>query len=183
MSGFAAYDAIADLLSYPSSEFIELMEGRVLAVSTEFPQAEDLLRTFKDEVLGMNVEELEELYTKTFDNNTQRCLEVGWHLFGENYSRGAFLVYLRSELRRLSIPESAELPDHLTHVLRVTGRLDPEFAASFVTDSVCPAIEIIEKNLAGDSNIYIHLVRAALLICRTLADSAKASAVQEAIDG
>ncbi len=42
----------------------------------------------------------EELYTRTFDLNPVCALEIGWHLFGEDYERGAFLVRMRDQLRR-----------------------------------------------------------------------------------
>ena len=71
----------------------------------------------------------QELYVQTFEFNPACTLELGWHLFGENYERGEFLVRMRDLLRRHGIAESTELPDHLTHVLALVGRLDHEEAA------------------------------------------------------
>src|SRR6266568_3182701 len=56
----------------------------------------------------------QELYVQTFEFNPACTLELGWHLFGENYERGEFLVRMREQLRRHGIAESNELPDHLT---------------------------------------------------------------------
>ena len=65
--------------------------------------------------------ELEELYTRTFDNVAERSLEVGWQLFGENYARGVLMVRLPGADARHGVPEDTELPDHLTHVLALLG--------------------------------------------------------------
>ena len=37
-------------------------------------------------------EQIQELYTRTFDINPVCTLEIGWHIFGEDYARGALLV-------------------------------------------------------------------------------------------
>ena len=177
-----AYDALAVLLSYPKSEFQAFLARTIETVSAALPQAREELEKFKEAVTTMSVEELEELYTRTFDNNTKRCLEIGWHLFGENYTRGAFLVHMRSELRRLSVAESAELPDHLTHVMQVIGRLDPEPAAVFAEDSVLPAIDKILPSLFNDKNISVHVLQATELACRDLVSGQKEGALQECRD-
>ena len=68
---------------------------------------------------------LEELYTRTFDINPVCSLETGWHLFGEDYNRGAFLVRMRGLLRQHGIEEGAELTDHLESALRVLSVMEP----------------------------------------------------------
>ena len=73
--------------------------------------------------------EVEEAFTRTFDVNPTCALEVGWHLFGEEYARGMFLVRMREELRKYSLPESAELPDHIAHVLAVVAAMPDDEAA------------------------------------------------------
>ena len=96
-----AHRELASALCYPVGD-----ETRT--VLADFPGFEQLGST-----------ELEELYTRTFDINPVCSLEVGWHLFGEDYNRGAFLVRMRGLLREHGIEEGAELPDHLESVLRV----------------------------------------------------------------
>ncbi len=44
--------------------------------------------------------EVEEAFTRTFDVNPACALEVGWHLFGEEYTAAMFLVRMREELRK-----------------------------------------------------------------------------------
>jgi len=89
----------------------------------------------------------QELYVQTFELNPACTLEIGWHLFGENYERGEFLVRMREQLRRHGIPESAELPDHLTHLLPLIGRMDPNEAAELSGQFVLPALAKIRDAL------------------------------------
>ncbi|MGE5571353.1 MAG: nitrate reductase molybdenum cofactor assembly chaperone [Rhodospirillales bacterium] len=86
---------------------------------------------------------MQELYIQTFEFDPACTLEIGWHLFGENYERGEFLVRMRGQLRQHGIAETSELPDHLTHVLQLIGRMKPGEAARLVGESVLPALEKI----------------------------------------
>ena len=108
---------------------------------------------------GRDLADLEELYTRTFDFSPSCALEIGWHLFGEDYNRGAFLVRLREELARHGIQESCELPDHLTHVLPLLDRMRPDEAARFALACVTPAVEKMLAGLEGKQNPYEHLFR------------------------
>ena len=102
----------------------------------------------------------QELYVKTFEFNPDCTLEIGWHLFGENYERGEFLVRMREQLRRYGIAESSELPDHLCHILPLLDRLDPEEGAELVGQYVLPALGKIKDALNG--NEYQHLIAATM---------------------
>lgn len=82
----------------------------------------------------------QELYVQTFEFNPACTLEIGWHLFGENYERGEFLVRMREQLRRHRIAESTELPDHLTHLLPLIACMDHGEAAQFVGEFILPAL-------------------------------------------
>jgi nitrate reductase molybdenum cofactor assembly chaperone NarJ/NarW len=115
---------------------------------------------FAGAIEGMSPVELEELYTRTFDWNPDTSMELGWHLYGENYERGEFLVRVRQLLRRYGIEESEGLPDHMTHVLPLLERMPAEEAAEFTAQFLAPAVRKIEAALSGTENPYLHLVRA-----------------------
>jgi nitrate reductase delta subunit len=143
-------DALARLLEYPRPGFEDLLG--------ECP-------AFAAAVAGESLESLQELYTRTFDLNPECSLEIGWHLFGEEYERGAFLVKMRQELRRYGIPESTELPDHLTHALRLAARMAAEDARVFSSRFILPALEKMLAAMEGKGNPYrnvLEAVRAAL---------------------
>ena len=84
-------------------------------------------------------------------------LEVGWHLYGEDYHRGAFLVRMRGLLREHGVPEETELPDHLTHVLPVLGRLDDARAEALARGYVLPALVKMLDGFGEKRNPYRQL--------------------------
>ncbi len=133
------------LFAYPGADYHALA-----AAAPEFARA----------IEGMNVEQLQELYTQSFDWNPATSPEIGWHLYGENYERGEFLVEVRGLLRRYGVEECEGLPDHLVHVLPLLERMPAEEAAQFAGEYLAPALRKIEAVLAGTGNPYLHLVRA-----------------------
>jgi nitrate reductase delta subunit len=89
----------------------------------------------------------QEVYVETFEFNPACTLELGWHLFGENYERGEFLVRMRELLRRYAIAESTELPDHLSHLLALIPRMRHDEAAELAGQFVLPALAKIREAL------------------------------------
>jgi len=158
---------LAQLLAYPCGDYGGRLEEAIDAVGRQVPQASDELARFAAAVGPLSPEEHEELFTQTFDVNPAAALEIGWHLFGEDYHRGALLVRLRQELRRHGLAESEELPDHLTHVLRLVDRMGQDEAESFVQACVLPAIERVLEGFRGKENPYEHLLDCVAVILRT----------------
>jgi nitrate reductase delta subunit len=115
---------------------------------------------FAEAIAALSDTELEELYVQSFEMNPDRALEIGWHLFGEQYERGEFLVKMRVELRRYGIPETTELPDHLSQVLRLLARLPDADAAAFAAQFAAPALEKIAAALEGSGSPYERLIQA-----------------------
>lgn len=153
-------ESIARLLEYPRELDARKARGAADWIAPAAPEAAESLRTFAARIDGMSIEELQELFTRTFDLNPVCSLEIGWHLYGEQYERGRFLVRLRDELRRHGVRESQELPDHLTHVLRLIGRLDPGDAQLFISQYALPAIDRMLAAMPED-NAFHHVLEAA----------------------
>jgi nitrate reductase assembly molybdenum cofactor insertion protein NarJ len=131
--------------------------ARALRYPVPRPQRDDVAPEFFDETAHVDDRGLEELYTRTFDLNPVATLEVGWHLWGEQYERGRFLADLRALQDRLGIDAGTELPDHLTVLL-------PTIAASQneqLRETCAKAIEKILTKLDEQGNPYRHLLRAA----------------------
>jgi nitrate reductase delta subunit len=142
-------DLLAVLLAYPCDETKVAVDRCRTRLRSEAPEAVAPLDRFAEQTFSMTTEELQELYTQTFDLNPTCSLEVGWHLYGENYSRGEFLVAMRQTLRRLKVMETTELPDHLTHVLAAFGRMDTAEAGRFGAEFLLPALEKMLQGLKG----------------------------------
>jgi len=153
------YDLLAVLLDYPQDDdFREQLTRCADVLEGGYSAARRTLQPLRDLVAEMSLEQAQEMYTRTFDINPVCTLEVGWHIYGEDYGRGEFLVKMRQQLREMNLPESQELPDHLTHVLSIFGRLSGEEAEQLAARYVLPALD---KMLAGMSETE-HPYRAVL---------------------
>ncbi len=146
----------AALLTYPDAEHASTIEL--------CPDRSGHLSAFASATATVSPDEMEELYTRTFDINPISSLEIGWHLYGEAYERGAFLVKMRDLLRRHNVPESTELPDHLVHALEVLSKMEEEEANPFITACVLPAVRKMLDGFSKQSTPYEHVLRALLAV-------------------
>lgn len=138
---------LAVLLGYPGDGYRDAVRYSIDGLRKWRSSLAELLAPFSVFVAEHSIEELEENYTRTFDIQPDCTLEVGWQLYGENYSRGKFLVRMRGLMRELGIEESAELPDHLTHILSVLGRLEKTAARELAATYVLPALAKMRRGL------------------------------------
>lgn len=151
-------ERFAPLFAYPDHRYRE----QVAALAGEGDLAP--MREFAGQLSRLSTEEIQERFVQAFDLNPAATLEIGWHLFGEQYERGEFLVSLRKKLRDAAIPETGELPDHLLHVLPLLARLEPAEAEAFTEKFLRPALEKILKGLPADS-VFGPLVGGLLDAC------------------
>ena len=122
------------------------------------PAPFDLASDFFSETAHVDDSGLEELYTRTFDLNPVATLEIGWHLWGEQYERGRFLADLRAIQERAGIDAGCELPDHITVLLPTIAATDSDD----LREKCAKALEKILRTLDEQGNPYRHLLRAAM---------------------
>lgn len=151
-------EEIAGLLRYPDGDLRlrlqfaqDVLEGAALQA----------VIAFSEETARVSLDGMQELYTQTFDLNPVATLEIGWHLYGEQYERGRFLADLREQQDAVGVDATPELPDHLTAILAMIPRLDARLATSLVEEKLLPALEKIGKPLEENGNPYRHLISAA----------------------
>lgn len=149
---------VADVLHYPDETF----QARLVCAleSLEGPPLQHVI-AFSEEVANVVPAGLEELYTQTFDLNPVATLEVGWHLWGEQYERGRFLAELRELQDSLGVGDGTNLPDHLTLLLETIAKAPSQKVAT-LRGQVLTALEKILKPLEEHGNPYRHLIRAAM---------------------
>jgi nitrate reductase delta subunit len=152
------FEALADLLEYPCDEWAAQLERcrRLSAadVGLSFAFAE-----FHRQVEGLGIDELQELYTRSFDLNPVCALEVGYHLFGENYKRGLFLARLNETEAPYALKQEHQLPDYLPVLLRLLARLDDEeLRAALTKECLLPAVARMLEALSKQLNPYASLI-------------------------
>ncbi len=150
-----ALDQLAPFFAYPDDTYAE----RAAACAQQL-DSEDL-RVFAALIAAIPLHLRQEFFVQTFDFNPAATLEIGWHLFGEQYERGQFLVELRERLRAAGIQEQRELPDHLIHVLPLAARMPAADRAEFAFRTLAPALDKIAAALpeAGPFHRLVHAVR------------------------
>ena len=157
------FSKLAALLTYPEPDYRE----RIDACLGAFEPAHDcgrrlaLLQQFRAAIEDLDTPQLQELFIQTFDLSPVCSLEMGWHLFGENYDRGLLLVRMRRELRRHGLVETSELPDHLSHALLLLDRMEREGAADFAAAIVLPALAKMLPAVKDKQNPFENVLLAA----------------------
>jgi len=148
------YSLWSELVSYPD-------ETRFTRIRDCIDALVDADSGYRDELAALDrfcaahaQGEIEEVFVRTFENNSERALELGWHLHGENYARGVFMARLRGLLREHEIEETVELPDHLSHVLLLLERAEPELAGALARGAVLPALTRIQEGFSESDNPY-----------------------------
>lgn len=179
-------EAIAPLLDYPSTDYARLtqicsdiVDGMASEREDEKVKFRTLMSQFAVPVQSMTREELEELFTRTFDLNPACSLDIGWHLFGEQYDRGDFLVTMRTALQEHGVREDAELPDHLPSVLRLMARLSSDHAEDLARTAVIPAVDKMLTVFSEEGNPY----RALLLLVRATVERLVPEKIGEVANG
>jgi nitrate reductase delta subunit len=153
-------DRLSSLFDYPGQGFVAALAACESHVSTLGSGVAADFERFAAGVRDRSMAQLQELYTETFDLNASCTLDLGWHLFGEQYERGAFLADLRPELQAAGIEERHELPDYLPDVLRLIDRAEPQRAAA-LRHVIHPAVETLEAGLRDRQSPYEFLVKCA----------------------
>ncbi len=158
VSTVADLELMAELFEYPAADFRGRLSAAAAAIAS--PDAAELIAAFAAATAERSLAQMEELYIQTFDMNPDTCLDIGWHLFGEDYARGEFLVKVRQEMRRYGVAEREELPDSLLIVLPLAARMSEEEAVRFRTEFLRPAVEKIRNGVKAESNPYANLLAA-----------------------
>ncbi len=146
-------DALAASLLYPDASTLPSIERATALARPAHPALATALDALAQRV-AEDPRRVEEEYTRLFDMQPVCTLNVGYHLFGEQYVRGALLSNLTAELRQAGIDPSPELPDHLAPLLRLLPRLDTEGAEILATELLRPALAVMDRNLKKVSHPY-----------------------------
>ena len=150
------YRHLSSLLEYPSPALTARVSSCLDWLESVNSQAAAWLRKFQTHVEQTALTQLEEIYSATFDLQPKCVPYAGYHLFGENYQRGAFMVKLQEQYRCYGFSWGNELPDHIAVILRFMSVLpDPEAARVMREDCLIPVFQKIMAGFAKeDRSIY-----------------------------
>lgn len=155
--------ALGELFAYPGEDYRERV-ATARALCAERCGAElaaRALATFERVVDELPVDDLRDLYTRTFDL-TPRCVPyLSVHLWGqESFKRARLMTGLDEAYRRAGIDRGGELPDHLGLVLRSAHAFAPEEWDELVSLCLATPLAAMLGELQEAANPYRHAVDA-----------------------
>jgi nitrate reductase delta subunit len=153
------YEILANLLEYPDDDWVARLDANKQRVVEGCAGLAPQFLEFRKKIDGASVSALQEKYTQTFDLNPVCTLEVGYHLFGENYKRGLFLANLRETEAPYELGQRHQLPDNLPVLLRLLNRLtDTELRSALISECLIPAVDKMVAALSEAGNPYCGLL-------------------------
>ena len=151
MHTLAHYEQLAALLDYPGKDYPAQVARLSKFLETRYPLAVVELDAFgkalpceREKFSAEELDQIQEIFTRSFDVQSITTLGVGYVMFGDDYKRGELLVNLSREQDEVELDRGSELPDHLPNVLRLIARWqDRELVIEFVQEILHPAIEMM----------------------------------------
>lgn len=149
MQPLAHYEQLAALFEYPQRDYPaqvrrvrQLLDGRYPVAAARLASFASALPSEGETFSAAALDEVQEIFTRSFDVQSITTLSVGYVMFGDDYKRGQLLVNLHREDQEAGVDCGSELPDHLPNVLRLIARWqDPEMVVEFVEEILHPALE------------------------------------------
>ncbi len=145
----------ADLLKYPSADTKQQAVQCLEQLQSIHPSAVEMMQKFTNAFEKFSLDQMQEIFTTTFDMQPVCYPYVGFHLYGESYKRGAFMAQLNEAYRGFDYSSEQELPDNLAVILRFLSldadNFSGEFCQALLNDGVQPALEKMLKVFAENS--------------------------------
>jgi len=136
------YKILSELFVYPKEGYKESVKECMLLLENDYPDAASTFKRFNDFMESKGLFEIEEIFGITFHIQAICFLDVGYVLFGEEYSRGEFLRNMKVEQAKVNHDCREELADNLPHVLQLLAiSKDDEFVQELAVRALIPAVE------------------------------------------
>ena len=153
------YNELSVLFDYPTEEYYAQVEWMIDRCSRDYADASKELEAFAA-LLPKDIYKLQELYTKAFEVQAVTSLEIGYLLYGDDYTRGEVMVHLNGEHKKVQNELGNELSDHIANVMRLIAKMKDETTMNdLVTLMVAPAVEVMmkefsPKNMEAKDKLY-----------------------------
>jgi nitrate reductase assembly molybdenum cofactor insertion protein NarJ len=166
------YSAFADVLKYPNEDISGLIQECIDALLNDpsySPEVVEELRKFQQSASDMPLDDLQGIYTHTFEFSADQTLDLGHHLF-EGFKRANNLVDIKEMYKAHGFPydyiAKGELPDNLPVVLQFLSMVKDEHTKKgFREGFLIKALEKLGKNFEKiQDNIYRPVVAALIMV-------------------
>lgn len=153
---------LASLADFPQKGFVEQVNEVQLFLNGHYPELGIVLEPFSEFVSTASLDELQELYTRTFDVQAITTMDLGYLIFGDDYKRAELLVNLNREHTAAGNDCGHELADHLPNVVRlITKMQDEEIKNELVAKVLVPGLkkmiaEFDPHHLGKKNEVYIR---------------------------
>ena len=157
---FQHYQLLAELFRYPEAEFPQNVETVRNWLKTYHPTAAMELETFYHGLPRTDLDEMQVLYTRSFDVQAVTTLDIAYVLFGDDYKRGQILSNLNREHVKAGIDCGVELADYLPNLLCLISKCeDEELLRELALEILAPALqkmieEFIPERLNKKNELY-----------------------------
>ncbi len=163
------YQSFAGLLAYPTPAIFQQAQACLEQLRQSHLEHAGAMENAGRRLQRLSLEQLEELYTATFDMQPVCYPYVGYQLFGESYKRGAFMAQLNEAYHACGYSTGQELPDHLPVILRFLGlsttAREDDFGRTLMVEGLEPALEKMLQAFDKDSmNPYFGVLSALYLV-------------------
>ena len=157
--------ALGPLLAYPRRERfatdLARAEGRLLEAGAS--EAAEALEAFERAAVRRSFDELEDLYTRTFDLTPVCVPFLSVHLFGqESFRRARLMTGLEEAYRKGGHDRGTELPDHVAVVLGAAEVFAEDEWRELVEQVLARPLARM-KGALDPKNPYRHLLEAVRL--------------------
>lgn len=140
---YTHYQDLAELFDFPGPDYRARAKRLLTFLLEHYPHAAEELQLFLD-VIPAAENDLQELYTRTFEIQSLTTLGIGYVLFGDDYKRGDLLANLNREHGLVGTDCHGELADHLPNVLRLIPLLrDEDLRQELVAELLLPAVALM----------------------------------------
>lgn len=133
-----------------------------LFLNKNYPKQGKILKDFTRFSKSATFEEIQELYTRSFEVQAITTLDLGYLLFGDDYKRAQLLVNLSREHREVGNDCGLELADYLPNVLKLLPLLkDVELRDDLIEKLIYSGLKKMVKefdagNLRKKNEVYIR---------------------------
>ena len=149
MHPLSHYEHLAKLFDYPRWDYprwvqaaYDLLAGRHVLAAAEVAAFAQELPTDGEAFTPEALDEVQEIFTRTFEVQAATTLDVGYVMFGDDYKRGEMLVNLSREQRAAGV--RGFVSDLLP--LFADGRIRPIIDRVYAFDELPEAKAYMESN-------------------------------------